>query len=216
MQFQDDSSFQHKRDVFDGLIFIATLQIRTPLSVLQHHGEVHCGPPSAVPIYGSLGDGIWMYNTKSWSELAGRKVWDPPESCCASDIGPVLASKYLPFLKKFRAIVESNDSVDQRLSQLVELQDSSEGFRGNLVSTAASISQFPSILLLLTVGGYSRNWRKDGGAAIQLWLSNNSRPSMCIRKRTKMRALGLAAKLTSRIRDYFASELEAPSSRVER
>jgi hypothetical protein len=124
IRFQDDQTFEEGRDVLAGLEFIATLQTRTPLAVLQHHGELHPGPPSAAPKYSSIADGFWSYKTKSWSELAGRPLAAPkdPESTQASDIGPITASQYLPFLKQFRMIVEPDQSVASKLSQLAQLR----------------------------------------------------------------------------------------------
>src|SRR5437870_10796764 len=124
VRFQDDETFEQARDVLAGLEFIATLQIRTPLAVLQHHGEYHPGPPSAAPKYGSLADGFWSYKTKSWDQLAGRRLGLPeqPEPTYASDISPIAASKYLPFLQQFRHIVEKEGSVEEKLCQLEKLK----------------------------------------------------------------------------------------------
>lgn len=77
IRLQDDQTFWDARDIIKGLIFVATLQIRTPLSVLEHHGERHPGPPSAAPKYGSPADGYWQYETKTWAELAGPKAARP-------------------------------------------------------------------------------------------------------------------------------------------
>lgn len=60
--FHNDDTFPAAREVSHGLIFVATLQIRTPLVVLKHHGERYPGPPSAAPQYGSFADGIWTYD----------------------------------------------------------------------------------------------------------------------------------------------------------
>lgn len=216
MQFQDDDAFQRNRDVLDGVIFIATLQIRTPLSVLQHHGEFHPGPPSAVPKYGSLADGIWIYKTKSWSELAGRKVREPiTESCCASDIGPIQASKYLPFLKKFRTIVESNDSVDQKLALLFELRNSSEDFRDTWSRLQDVYPNFPQsffYLQLAVIPGI--------GATTAERLFNfgfrTINDLQCASESELKRVPSLGTKLISRIRDYFASGPGVSSKRSDR
>src|SRR5919108_1501914 len=99
-------------DVIKGYEFIATLQLRTPLRVLQHHGEVREWSENGLPQYAqSLWEGIWLPVTKTWAELAGAhgntaaalaadKV---PEGSIASDIGPIPQNggTYLDFLKAF-------------------------------------------------------------------------------------------------------------------
>jgi hypothetical protein len=72
-----DHVFHSMLDVLSGFEFVATLQIRTPLSVLERHGERHPGPPSALPNYASIADGIWIPQTKSWDEFAGPKAPKP-------------------------------------------------------------------------------------------------------------------------------------------
>jgi helix-hairpin-helix protein len=146
VRFQDDQTFEQARDVLTGLEFIATLQIRTPLTILQHHGEFHPGPPSAAPRYSSIADGFWSYKTKSWSELAGRPlaIPDEPESTQASDIGPVTASQYLPFLKQFRMIVENGESVEKRLSQLAQLRGRSPQFEDIWCRLEKGYPDFPA------------------------------------------------------------------------
>lgn len=68
---QDDKTLHAAPDILKGLVYHATLQIRTPLSVLEHDGERHPGPPSVAPKYGSLADGHWAYELKSFDEIAG-------------------------------------------------------------------------------------------------------------------------------------------------
>ncbi len=103
-------------DVADGLRFYATLKIRTPLVVLEHHGGLFRGPgePAA---YGPAADGIWLPNPRTWKEL-GIDLSQVPESEHASDIGPIRPGDYLPFLKEFRSIVESCTSVHKKLIAL--------------------------------------------------------------------------------------------------
>jgi hypothetical protein len=43
-----------------------------------------------------------------------------PEAFHTSDLGPVLPSNYLPFLVTLREILESNESIDDRVKMLIE------------------------------------------------------------------------------------------------
>lgn len=146
MRFQDDETFEQGRDLLNGLEFVATLQIRTPLAVLQHHGEFHPGPPSAAPKYSSIADGFWSYKTKSWSELARRPlaITEDPESTQASDIGPITASQYLPFLKQFRMIVETDQSVENKLPQLAQFRRRSPQFEDIWCRLEKTYPHFPA------------------------------------------------------------------------
>jgi len=66
-------------DVIKGYEFCATLQLRTPLRVLQHHGEVQQWSENGLPTYAhSLWEGIWLPVTKTWAELAGPNAKLPP------------------------------------------------------------------------------------------------------------------------------------------
>lgn len=59
-------------DIIKGYQFCATLQLRTPLRVLQHHGEVQQWSESGLPTYAHfLWEGIWLPVTRTWVELAG-------------------------------------------------------------------------------------------------------------------------------------------------
>lgn len=139
---QDDATFESNRHAIDGLQFCATLRIRTPLAVLQHHGEEFSGPPSAAPKYGSTADGIWTYTTKSWAEL-GIDAPEFPELSQAADIGPMIASEYLPFLLAFREIVETDMPHDAKISRLEVLGQSSESFRRIYAKLQSSYEDFP-------------------------------------------------------------------------
>ncbi len=123
---KDNATAIGNSDLIKGLIFSATLQIRTPLVVLEHHGESFDGLPSQTPSYGTEADGIWLYSVKSWAEL-GAKAPDSKEEekTYASDIGYTKASEYLPFLKDFRKIVESDKSISEKLKLLSILSKSS-------------------------------------------------------------------------------------------
>lgn len=141
----NDQDFHANRDIISGLRFHATLHLTTPLSVLQHHGEVFDGPPSEAPAYGTPAQGIWIHETRSWREL-GIDIDDWPESTAASDIGPVLASTYVPFLIRFRSIVESNLSLADKRSAFEQLKDESTIFSG-IWKLAAQTKRFPERFL---------------------------------------------------------------------
>ncbi len=117
---ENDGTYYQNRDILKGLTFHATLQIRTPLSVLIHHGETFSGPPSKAPRYGTEADGIWLYETKTWREL-GLDIDEMSEVEAASDVGPVRASEYIPFLIDFRKIVEGQDAIDGKMAAIKKL-----------------------------------------------------------------------------------------------
>lgn len=138
----DDPSYFANADILEGMQFSATLQIRTPLSVLKHHNEVFYGPPSEAPVYGSQADGIWVFKTKTFRAL-GADIDEIPDSKHASDIGAVAPSDYLPFLIQFRSIVEAESSADEKLRALLELPKKSAHFKKIWSALSASYSDFP-------------------------------------------------------------------------
>ena len=91
-------------DVVSGMCFHATLQLRTPLRILQRNGQI-------LPLGTDLPDdfeqwmGIWVPRTKTFRDL-GLDIDEIPPSKVASDIGPVNSSEYLPFLVAIREVVE--------------------------------------------------------------------------------------------------------------
>lgn len=106
------------QDVVDGLIFSATMQLRTPLRVLKRHGEIHSDRNTKCPdITSEMWEGIWMPKTKTWREL-GLDLDEMDENMTSSDIGYVKPSEYLPFLLSVREIAESNESIDSRISAM--------------------------------------------------------------------------------------------------
>jgi hypothetical protein len=117
---ENDETYYKNRDIVKGLTFHATLQTRTPLSVLIHHGETFSGPPSKAPRYGTEADGIWLYETKTWREL-GVDIDEMSTGESASDVGPVRASEYIPFLIDFRKIVEGQESIDVKIININKL-----------------------------------------------------------------------------------------------
>lgn len=107
-------------NIIKGLTFYATLNIRTPLSVLIHHAETFSGPLDEIPRYGTEADGIWLPVTKTWREL-GINMDEMSEVEAASDVGPIEASEYIPFLIDFRKIVEGQDSIDVKMANIKKL-----------------------------------------------------------------------------------------------
>jgi hypothetical protein len=112
-------------DVIKGYEFCATLQLRTPLRVLQHHGEVQQWSENGLPTYAHfLWEGIWLPITYSWEELSARhgnsavakKAELVLPNAMASDIGPIPqdGGTYLGFLRAFRGIVEFSASPDEK------------------------------------------------------------------------------------------------------
>lgn len=112
------------QDIIKELKFVATMQLRTPLRVLKHHGEIFngSGPP---PSYAKeMWEGIWVPVTKSFREL-GIPI-DDPISEMASSIGPIPSTggKFLKFILAVRHIVEQNKPINTRRNELlVELKN---------------------------------------------------------------------------------------------
>jgi hypothetical protein len=123
-----DEIYYQNRDILKGLTFHATLLLRTPLSVLIHHGEIFSGPPSKAPQYGTEADGIWLYKTKTFREI-GVNIDEISIGESASDVGPVIASEYIPFLIEFRKIVEGQESVDAKIANIRKLCESNKQYQ---------------------------------------------------------------------------------------
>jgi hypothetical protein len=102
------------------------MSLRTPLSSLARHGEVFKGDPERAPVYGTPADGIWVPEV-DWSSVG---VPPPPDGSMASEIGPIPADggAFLPFLKRFREIVEGEGSVESKIKRIREMCSSSASF----------------------------------------------------------------------------------------
>jgi hypothetical protein len=106
------------QDIYIGFEFHATLQLHIPLRVLMRHGEIHSDMNSEPPkIAMNMSEGFWFPKLKPYSELGMKEM---PEAFHTSDLGPVLPSNYLPFLVTLREILESNESIDDRVKMLIE------------------------------------------------------------------------------------------------
>lgn len=75
-----DRTARELSDLYDGYRFSATLQLRTPLYVLEQHGREHPGPLSKLPEVCGQADGYWSPKIKSWAELSGLDIPELPES----------------------------------------------------------------------------------------------------------------------------------------
>jgi len=115
------------QDIIEGLKFIATLQLRTPLRVLLRDGEIHRDKKTAPPKYArEMWEGIWTFKTRTFHEM-GIDLPELPESGeSASDVGCVLRREYLPFLKAVREIVELDEPIENRIKKLREMPISDE------------------------------------------------------------------------------------------
>lgn len=123
--FSSDRKFyEDNSDIISGLEFCATMQLRTPLRVLLHHGEIHKGLSSLPPQYAyDSSEGIWVPKPKSFAE---RGIDRPqiPLGTMASDIGqvPEDGGDYLPCLIKIRSVVEANLTIDERIENLLQVE----------------------------------------------------------------------------------------------
>ncbi len=116
-----DVDYEENKDILNGVIFHATLQIRTPLNVLLHHGETYLGKMSEAPVYADIAHGMWLPLVKDEYAL-------DIETTQSSDIGQVTPEAYLPFLLEFRKIVESSSSHQEKLKLLADLSYKKDGF----------------------------------------------------------------------------------------
>ena len=107
------------QDIFKGVSFVATIQLRTPFRVLKHHGEIFNGPGSPPSYAKEMWEGIWVPVTKSFIEL-GIPIEEPPSEM-ASEIGPIPSTggNFLKFILSVRYIVEQNQSIATRRNELV-------------------------------------------------------------------------------------------------
>lgn len=108
-----------------GWRFVATLQLRTPLRVLDYHGLMFPGPFSEIPeIISAPWQGVWVPKTKSFREL-GLDIPEFPPATMASEIGyvPVDGGEFLPFLIGCRRIIEYPKSAADRRLALTDYLD---------------------------------------------------------------------------------------------
>ncbi len=104
------SSVEGNEDIIKGWQFCATLQLRTPLSVLKQHGRrVPLSPDGPPLITTEMWQGIWIHDVgDEFSMFDAHSM--------ASEVGSVPANggDYLPFLIAFRSITEGGASVGEK------------------------------------------------------------------------------------------------------
>ncbi|QTQ36080.1 Uncharacterized protein ToN1_19270 [Aromatoleum petrolei] len=102
-------------DLVDGVVFFATLQLRTPLRVLSRHKEVYSGSGVPPTIATEAWHGVWLPRLRAEPNASHDE-----DSTVASDVGPVPdgGREYLRFLVAVRGIVEQNVPVKDRMAQL--------------------------------------------------------------------------------------------------
>lgn len=104
-------------DLITGWRYSATIQMRTPLRVLQKHGQ-KVGTSQGQPIEPETQHGIWVPVLNTFGSLGV----DLPELgwTMASEVGyiPADGGQYLQFLIAVRAVVEAPGTVPERLAQL--------------------------------------------------------------------------------------------------
>ncbi len=142
---QDDNTYKKNEDILEGMEFRATLTIFTPLTVLERHGELYKGKPSSAPKYGSEKDGIWIYKTKTFSDL-GINLSELPQVDSTSDVGQVNPSDYLPFLIELRTIFESNIDDKEKIETIKSLKQKSQMYAHFWGKLDKFYEGFPEIL----------------------------------------------------------------------
>ena len=107
-------------DIIKGCQFMATMQLRTPLRVLNRHGEVHHGLTEPPTIAHEQWEGHWSPKLKTLSEILEVPGLSEFDSMMASDVGliPKSGGEYINFLKRVRSIVEMKCSIDDRKRML--------------------------------------------------------------------------------------------------
>lgn len=103
-----------KDSVVSHLEFTATMQLRTPLDILNHHGCTCAADGRTPPYQVSMADGIWL------PVVDDRFSALREGATMASDIGPIQCNdkEYLAFLKSIRSIVEQTSELSERRKEL--------------------------------------------------------------------------------------------------
>lgn len=102
-------------DIIEGWRYCATLQLRTPLAVLENHGKVVPASPEGPPtLTDEMWHGIWL------PELGREFDFLSSGASMASDVGPIPADggDYLPFLKAVRRISEGGGTAAEMEASL--------------------------------------------------------------------------------------------------
>lgn len=141
-------------DLTAGWRYLATLQLRTPLAYLEMDGKFSAGPkepplvgPAENFLEGGAGFnsyGIWLREL-DYKEMGFDK---PPEGSRAAQFGSVRSGSeaerdLVSFLKSFRYIVETAETLDQKLTELAELSISTPANRKVWKKVVTSEQGFP-------------------------------------------------------------------------
>jgi hypothetical protein len=136
--------YEHN-DLFEGLEFTATLQFRTPLKVLKHHGEIFRKDGKEPPRYvDEAWQGMWLPKIKSKYDL------ESDEFTCSSDIGYLNVKEqqqYLDFLIKFHTTAESDMTVEKKISAILELSESDKNFKKYFHGGKAFLEDYFGLLI---------------------------------------------------------------------
>lgn len=117
--------FSSNNKLFEGLEFNATLQFRTPLEVLIHHGKIYRGNGEPPKYAKEIWQGTWSPKIKEKYDL---KI----DTGVATDIGSLTseeANLYLNFLIKFHTISEGKLSVEEKIIKIKELEKNDFNFK---------------------------------------------------------------------------------------
>lgn len=109
-------------DTVVGYQFVATMQCRNSLSVLEQHGRIESLPPEILPkIIKEPWQGIWTPRTKSWRDL-GIDIDEMPSNM-ASEIGyiPSDGGDYLRFLLVVKSIGAMDIDFREKLKLLEDI-----------------------------------------------------------------------------------------------
>jgi len=141
-------------DLIGGWRYSATLQLRTPLAYLEMDGEFSPGrrkPPLVGPAENFLADGTGFNPYGTWLpeiDYEGHGFPPPPPGMGATSWEPVRVGSsdekdLLSFLKSFRYIVQTAETLDQKLAKLAELSTSNQANRRVWQKLVASDPGFP-------------------------------------------------------------------------
>lgn len=139
-------------DILSGWRYCATMQLRTPLGILQRHGEFaplsKNGPPVISEV---MWHGIWVPETKGSLDFLGAGA------TMASEVGPIPrdGGDYYHFLVAVREIAEGEGAIESKLGRIGSLvnQRGPEGTRYGDYHEAEALQEmiFPRILTLLPI-----------------------------------------------------------------
>lgn len=143
---------QYDDDLIAGWRYSATLQLRTPLAYLERHGEFSPGPQEP-PMVGRaeshLPDGTGFNPYGIWLRVINPEILPPSTSTRRATewgqvrIGSEDERNLISFLKSFRYIVETAETLEQKLAELAELSNSTPANRKVWLKVVGSESGFP-------------------------------------------------------------------------